>query len=169
MKNRKFSHLFQSYKLLVKILVLLFRQILAFCVLVTLTEATFRYMHSSTTLYLDLYLIVGQNIRLCFLQHIAFTEINANLRFHSVPVLLLINMLKRHIIVVVKLTPWSRDLPENLTGPQPVKTFPAYYGIRKFITAFTGALRLSLSQARTMHSMPRHPPSRSSILTLYSQ
>ena len=43
------------------------------------------------------------------------------------------------------LTPWSRVLLEKLTGLQLVKKFPAYYGTRRFITAFTSARHLSLS------------------------
>jgi len=43
------------------------------------------------------------------------------------------------------LTPWSRVLLEKLTGPQLVKKFPAFYGNRRFITAFTNARHLSLS------------------------
>jgi len=39
--------------------------------------------------------------------------------------------------------PWSRVL-EKLTGPQLVKKFPAFYGTRRFITAFTSARHLSL-------------------------
>jgi hypothetical protein len=35
------------------------------------------------------------------------------------------------------LTPWSRVLIEKLTGLQLVKKFSAYYGTRKFMTAFT--------------------------------
>jgi hypothetical protein len=35
------------------------------------------------------------------------------------------------------LTPWSRVLLEKLTGLQLVKKFPAFYGTRRFITAFT--------------------------------
>ena len=38
----------------------------------------------------------------------------------------------------------SRVLPEKLTGPQLVKTFPAFYGTRRFITAFTRARHLSV-------------------------
>jgi len=34
---------------------------------------------------------------------------------------------------------------------QPVKKFPAFYGTRKFITAFTSARHLSLSWARSIH------------------
>jgi len=43
------------------------------------------------------------------------------------------------------LTPWSRVLLEKLTGFQLVKKFPAFYGTRLFITAFTNARHLSLS------------------------
>jgi len=44
-----------------------------------------------------------------------------------------------------ELTPWIRVLPEKLTGPQLVRKFPAFYGTRRFITAFTSAFHLSLS------------------------
>jgi hypothetical protein len=43
------------------------------------------------------------------------------------------------------LTPWSRVLLEKLTGFKMVKKFLAYYGTRRFITAFTTACHLSLS------------------------
>ena len=75
-------------------------------------------MHGNTTLYLELSFMVGQNIRLCLWQHISLTELNITLRFHSVPILSLINTLKGYDIAVLKLTPRSRVLPENLTGPQ---------------------------------------------------
>jgi hypothetical protein len=42
-------------------------------------------------------------------------------------------------------TPWSRVLPEKLKLPKPLKKFPAFYGNRRFITAFTRAGHLSLS------------------------
>jgi hypothetical protein len=35
-------------------------------------------------------------------------------------------------------------LPEKVTGPLLVKKFPAFYGTRRFITAFTSARHLSL-------------------------
>jgi len=41
-------------------------------------------------------------------------------------------------------TSWSRVV-ENLTGWQLVKKFPAFYGTRRLITAFTSARHLSLS------------------------
>ena len=43
------------------------------------------------------------------------------------------------------LTPWSRILLEKLIGVQLVKKFLAFYGTRRFITAFTSARHLSLS------------------------
>ena len=43
------------------------------------------------------------------------------------------------------LTPWSRVLLERLTGFQLVKKFLAFYGTRRFITAFTSARHLSIS------------------------
>jgi hypothetical protein len=50
------------------------------------------------------------------------------------------------------LTPWSRDL-KKLTGPQLLNKFPAFYGTRRFITAFTTTRHLSLPWARTIQSM----------------
>jgi hypothetical protein len=46
----------------------------------------------------------------------------------------------------------SRDLPENLTGPQLVKKFHAVYGFPRYITAFTSARQPSLSFARSIQS-----------------
>ena len=65
------------------------------------------------------------------------------------------------------LTPWIRVVPQKLTGPQLLNRFPAFYGTRSFITAFTTARHLSLSWARSIQSMP-HPTSRRYILILSS-
>jgi hypothetical protein len=46
------------------------------------------------------------------------------------------------------LIPWNKVLPEKLTGPQLVKKFLAFYGTRRFVTAFTTVRHLSLSWAR---------------------
>ena len=43
------------------------------------------------------------------------------------------------VTVPYLLIPWSRVLLEKLTGSQLVKKFPAFYGTRRFITAFTYA------------------------------
>jgi hypothetical protein len=43
------------------------------------------------------------------------------------------------------LAPRSRILLEKLTGFQTLKKFPAFYGTRRLITAFTSARHLSLS------------------------
>ena len=45
----------------------------------------------------------------------------------------------------ILLIPWRRVLSEKLTGPQLVKKFPGFYGIRRFITAFTSTHHLPLS------------------------
>ena len=56
-------------------------------------------------------------------------------------------------------TPRSRVLLEKLTGFQLVKKFPAFYGTRIFIPAFTSARHLSLSWANSIQSVPPHPTS----------
>jgi len=66
------------------------------------------------------------------------------------------------------LTPWSRLLLEKLAGSQLVKKFPAFYGTRRFITAFTSVRHLSLHWARSIQSMPSHPTSGRSIFILTS-
>ena len=43
------------------------------------------------------------------------------------------------------LTPCSAVLFQKLTGLQPVKKSPTFYGTRRFITALTSAGHLSLS------------------------
>ena len=52
------------------------------------------------------------------------------------------------------LTPRSRVLPEKLTCPKLLKKVPAFYRTRRFITVFTKARYLSLSRAKSIHSMP---------------
>jgi hypothetical protein len=64
------------------------------------------------------------------------------------------------------LTPCSAVLLEKLTCLQLVKKFLAFYGTRKFITAFTSARQLSLSWASSIQSIPPHPTSWTYILTL---
>ena len=71
-------------------------------------------------------------------------------------------------IYVHSLTPWCRVFLEKLTGLQLVKKFPAFYGTRRFITAFTGARHTSLSWASSIHSMPSHPTYWRSILIIPS-
>jgi len=66
------------------------------------------------------------------------------------------------------LTPWSTVLLEKLTGLQLIKKFPAFYGTRRFITAFTTARHLSLFRASSIQSIPPHPTSWRSILILSS-
>ena len=65
------------------------------------------------------------------------------------------------------LTPCSTVLLEKLNGFQLVKKFPASYGTRRFITAFTSA-SLSLSWSSSIQSIPPHPTSWRPILILCS-
>ena len=65
-------------------------------------------------------------------------------------------------------TLWSRVLPEKLTVPQLVIKFPAFYGTRRFITAFTRTSHLSLFYAKSIQSMLPHPTYRRSISILSS-
>jgi len=53
---------------------------------------------------------------------------------------------------------------EKLTGFQLVKKFLAFYGTRRFITAFKSALQLSLFWASSIQSTLPHPTSWRSIL-----
>ena len=64
------------------------------------------------------------------------------------------------------LTPWCRVLLEKLTGLQLVKKFPAFYGTRRFITALTSVLQMSLPWASPIQSIYPHPTSWRSILIL---
>ena len=56
-------------------------------------------------------------------------------------------------ILTYLLNPWTRVL-EKLNCPQLVNKFPAFYGIRMFITAFTIARHLSLPWASSIQSLP---------------
>jgi hypothetical protein len=48
--------------------------------------------------------------------------------------------------VIYRLTPWSRILLQKLIVPHLVKKFPAFYGTQRFITVFTTACHLALSE-----------------------
>ena len=48
-------------------------------------------------------------------------------------------------LITYLFTPWTRVFLEKLTGFQLVEKLPAFYGTRRFITAFTSARHLSLS------------------------
>jgi len=64
------------------------------------------------------------------------------------------------------LTPCSRVLPEKLEVLRLVKKLPAFYGTRRFITAFTRTRQLSLSWASSIQSILPHPTSWRSISAL---
>ena len=67
-------------------------------------------------------------------------------------------ILDKNELLTYLLNPWSTVLLEELTGSQPVKKFPAFYGNRRFITAFTTARHLSLSPVTPIQFMPPRIP-----------
>jgi hypothetical protein len=66
------------------------------------------------------------------------------------------------------LTPNCTVLLEKLKGSRLVKKFRAFYGTRRFITAFTSARHLSLSWAGSIQSTPPHSTCCRTILILSS-
>jgi hypothetical protein len=79
-----------------------------------------------------------------------------------------ISSYRGNVELTYTLTPSSTVLLEKLTSSQLVKKFPAFYGTRRFITAFTSSRHLSLSWVSPIQSIPPHPTSWRSILTLSS-
>jgi hypothetical protein len=67
------------------------------------------------------------------------------------------------LVWTTKLTPCSRVL-EKLTVAYLVKKFPAFYGTRRFITAFTRARPWSLPWVRLIQSTSSHPTTLGFIL-----
>ena len=65
-------------------------------------------------------------------------------------------------------TPLSRVLLEKLSGSQPVKKFPVFYGTPKVITEFVSAHHLCISWGRSIQSMAPHRISWRSNLILSS-
>jgi hypothetical protein len=64
---------------------------------------------------------------------------------------------------------WScHGAHEKLPIVQPLKNFSAFYGTRRFITAFTRALHWSLSWVRSIQSILSHPIPLRSILILFT-
>jgi hypothetical protein len=61
------------------------------------------------------------------------------------------------VIPYIHITSQSRALLEKLSLGLLLKNFPAFYGAQRFTAMFTRALHWSLSQARSIHSIPPHP------------
>jgi hypothetical protein len=66
-------------------------------------------------------------------------------------------MSQKAYIILTKLTPWSRELLDKLTGMSYSRNSPAFYGTRRFIAVFTTARHWFLSRARYIKSTPSHP------------
>jgi len=73
-----------------------------------------------------------------------------------------------YLILTYLLTPRSRVLLEKLTGFHLVQKVPAFYGTRRFITAFTNPRDLSLSRASSIQSITTYPTFWRYILILNS-
>ena len=78
----------------------------------------------------------------------------------------LLSLQKDLVIYTYLLTPRCRVLLEQLTGLQLVKKFPAFHGIRRFITALTSVRHLSLTWANPIQSIYPHPTYWRSVLIL---
>ena len=61
------------------------------------------------------------------------------------------------VYILYLLTPWCRVLLEKLTGLQLVKRFPAFYGTRRFITAFTSFRHMPTTHLLEIHPNIIHP------------
>ena len=61
-----------------------------------------------------------------------------------------VTMKMRVSLALLSLTPRCRVLLEKLTGSQPVKKFPAFYGTRRFTTALSSVRHLFLSWTRSV-------------------
>ena len=72
-------------------------------------------------------------------------------------------------LLTYSLTPHSTVFLTKLNGLQLVKKFPAFYGTRRFITAFTSSRQLSLSRANSIQSIPPQATSWWPNLILSSQ
>ena len=64
----------------------------------------------------------------------------------------------KNLLTYSILNPQRKVLLEKLTVSQWVKQLPAFYGTRRFITAFMGAPHLSLFWARSIQFMAAHTP-----------
>jgi hypothetical protein len=62
-------------------------------------------------------------------------------------------------VLTYLLTPWCRVLPEQVTGLQLVKKFPAFHGTRRFITTLKSVRHLYLPRASPIQSIYPHPNS----------
>jgi hypothetical protein len=58
---------------------------------------------------------------------------------HSVQLEAILHQQTTFLINSALLSPWSRDIPEKLTGSELLKKFHAIYGTGRFITAFRRA------------------------------
>ena len=80
----------------------------------------------------------------------------------------LITLRQQKTTAVMKLAPWSRVLPQKLTGPQPVKKLLHSMEPKGSLPHSLRAYHLALSWARVIQSLPPHSTSLRFILILPS-
>jgi hypothetical protein len=77
-------------------------------------------------------------------------------KLHSTASFYFIRFCCSHLNVTLSLlhTAYRRVLLEKLAGSQPVKKFPAFHGIKRFVNTSTSACHLSLTWVCLTQSMP---------------
>ena len=85
--------------------------------------------------------IFSASFLIAFLSLWIATSINMHVLFSLLLLLLFTSYLLNFVLTYLP-TPWIISLLEKLTGSQLVKKFRAFYGTRRFITAFTSAHHL---------------------------
>ena len=120
------------------------------------------YYKHSPTCFSAYCAIFKENFLVCskLLLHHLMTELKL---YYNIQIIYNIYYITYYFLIYL-LTPSSTVLLEKLTGPQLANKFPTFYGTRRFITALTSALHLSISWVSSMQSIPPHPTSWRSIL-----
>ena len=114
----------------------------------TLTKCTYtikymNYYKHSPTCFSAYCAIFKENFLVCskLLLHHLMTELKL---YYNIQIIYNIYYITYYFLIYL-LTPSSTVLLEKLTGPQLANKFPTFYGTRRFITALTSALHLSIS------------------------
>jgi hypothetical protein len=120
--------------------------LLSYLLTYLILPSLFTYLHTYLLTYLLTSFLITYilNNVLNFIHNYLLTDLLTYIHTN----LLLLPYILTYILTCVLtylLTPRSRFLLEKLTGYQLVKKFPAFYGTRKFITAFTNVHHVFLS------------------------
>ena len=117
----------------------------------TNTHVTVSNRKPRNTTYICVYRIVNI-ILVCWATHKRRYQLRANVH----PVSTRWNVGKFWLYLNYSLTAYSTVLLQKLTGSQLIQKFPTFYGTQSFITAFTSARQLSLSNFINNQQIYRH-------------